>query len=156
MKSRRNGDWPVLLASGLLASAGIATARAQTADCQPPKGPAIQIEAVDIHLEMRLAEGGKLRLRGIEAPRGTATNPQLAEAARKFLTDRISGLSPASRIEGSTDRWGRRLATVAAGASSLNWEVIAAGWARVDPGDAEPACLPELLQAVISARAAQS
>ena len=145
-----------VLLCGLLAYAATASARAQTGECQPPDGPPLQIESVDIHLELRLAGGGKLRLRGIESPRGTASNPQLAENARQFLTEKIAGQSPIGRIEEKTDRWGRRLAVLASGDSSLNQALIAAGWARADPGDAEPACLAGLLLAEGEARATRS
>ena len=129
----------------------------QEAGCPSPTGPPVQIASVDTHLELRLADGRKLRLRGIEPPRGTPGNPGLAEAARLFLADRVEGMKLSADIAvGAPDRWGRQLAILASDrAVSTSAELIAAGWARFEPGDAQPGCETTLLRLESNARDAR-
>lgn len=132
------------------------TAGAIQGDCAPVKGEPVQVGSVDIHLELRLHDGRKLRLNGIEAPRGTPGNPGLPETARLWLESALArDPARASISPGDRDRWGRNAARIGSGASpDLAVELLRAGWARVDAADAPTTCLSLLFDAEREARAA--
>lgn len=122
-----------------------------------PKGQAEQVQTVDSQLEIRLTDGRKLKLRGIEPPRGTASNPQLAETARQFLAERVAGKSVMAEIFANTpDRWGRYSAEMTEGTSgSLSSELVGAGWARVEASETDIACLATRFRLETAARQAK-
>ncbi len=135
---------------------GAHSAVAQEPPCTVLPLAPVEVTAIDSHLDLRLADGRKLRLRGIDPPRGTAADPQLAETARRYLTAQISGQRLSAAMAGERDRWGRHAADVitASAPQTLNEKIISAGLARVDAGDAPPGCLPALLRSEGQARQA--
>ena len=101
-----------------------------------------------------LADGRVVRLAGIEAPKGPGGG--LAEAARAALAGlaegQAVGLAPASP---DPDRHGRVHAFLFLGAAtSLQSELVKAGWARVHVVPGEAACATALLADEAAARTA--
>ena len=150
----------VMLAYGVLCCAALSgPARAQDANapavCRPGQTVEIAVESADIHLEIRLADGRKLLLRGIEPPRGTPSIARLAEEARAYLNGLIAGRKLQAEIESEArDRWGRYPATIIdAGGRAIAELLLGNGWARVDAGSAGAGCLAALLQRDAEARA---
>ncbi len=150
----------LLFCSFLVSVTPHSPARAQEAACLPAHPQAIEISAVTPHLELRSADGLLLRLRGIEPPRGTKSDPELAEKARRRLLELVSGKALIAHVEeGEPDRWSRRLAQVAEAITGakidLSGILIRDGWARVDPATASPDCLDRLYPLEHDARTAR-
>lgn len=127
-----------------------------------PPAPPVHIESVDIHLELRLRNGRKIRLKGLEPPRGTPANPGLAEEARLALAGWVAGeTAQSTSVQGEPDRWGRHEASLflpgpGPGAPWLHaaGHLIAHGWGRVDPAGLPADCVKWLYLQEQSARAA--
>lgn len=173
---------PILAAGAASLALAIVPAAAQTdtaaapAACGAPErageGAAlaepVHVESVDIHLELRLRNGRKIRLRGLEPPRGTPTNPALAEEARLALAGWLEGeKAQSSPVRGEPDRWGRHEAALfmpapgqgarllhAAAHLNVASHLIANGWGRVDPAGLTPDCAKWLYQQEQAARSA--
>jgi endonuclease YncB( thermonuclease family) len=109
-----------------------------------------------------LADGGEIRLAGIEAPTMRPQDPperaQAGEAARAALVALVAGKSLVLKhLTPATDRYGRRVAFafVAGGERSLQADLLAQGWARAAVnGEAGP-CAAELSTAERQARGAK-
>jgi hypothetical protein len=161
--------------------AAVASARAESSiagSCTPQASVEVAIRAVSIHLDVVLADGRTLRLRGLRAPRGTANWPELAAMARSALDGWITGSRLLADIAaGPADRWGRHAALLwllpGSGASSSGANkstsgpsrpekaeigeavgpgLIEAGWAQVDPETAPQPCLSDYFRRENAAR----
>jgi len=145
------------LAAPVAAALALAWALAAVA-CGLPAGTA-RIAHVDERLDLALADGRILRLAGLDLPTLPRGAPATAEAARRFLSERLIGReAEVDLLAAGTDRWGRVLADLALPATppgrsqSVALAVIAAGYARVKPEFETRACTPERLSAEERAR----
>jgi len=125
----------------------------------PQKVSEFYIDDVDHRLEIRLRDGRKVFLAGLEAPRGTPGNPGLAGVARIALSGWIAGGAVNAIIApGEPDRWSRHSAhlfsTHAGGAADLHVaaHLLAAGWGRADPSTLQGDCLRWLYHQEAAAR----
>jgi endonuclease YncB( thermonuclease family) len=144
-----------LLAIAAALICGQPRAAAEENACAPALREDISVESVNIHLELRLTDGRNLLLRGIEAPRGTPSNPELPAQAQAFLTREIASQTLQADIDaGAPDRWGRRVAKVAVAgrAEPIVNEILRNGLARVHPLDVARDCLAEMLKLEAGAR----
>ena len=112
-------------AQGRLAEAGLGST------CAPQSSVEVAVRGVGIHLDIALTDGRMLRLRGLRAPRGTRTWPELAAMARAALDGWITGSRVLAEIApGPADRWGRHAARL--------WLPPASGQDNSSPGDSKP------------------
>ena len=80
------------------------------AACGRPDGR-VQAVSVDERLDIALSDGRIVRLGGLDAPNAERGAPEVAKAAREFLSERLLGRDADLIIlAGGTDRWGRTLA----------------------------------------------
>lgn len=126
-----------------------------------------RIAAVDERLELILANGGRIRIAGIDPPRPTPENPGLDSLASGWLSAWLSGREAEYRpLEKAPDRWGRTVAFVFASLRqadalaktarvSAGEALLSAGLARFAPEAAARPCRSSLLAAEARARAAR-
>jgi len=147
------------LALLLLVAAAGATASAVAQDgprragrvCEAVPG-ADRIVAVGEHGELRLAAGGTVKLSGIRF----SAEP----AERRRAVDRLreaAGHEAQTAALGEPDRWGRTPAIVVVSRETsvdLARDLVAAGLALVDPGEADQLCRTDLLPFETRAREA--
>ena len=139
----------------LLAVSG---ARCQTA-CPSAGGDSVVIAAVDPRLELRLGDGRRLRLVGLDPAARSPDNPDLDETTRATLAAAVAGKPVTARLlSDKPDRWGRlpAMAFLEGDLSpgGLSRLVIAAGLGRYLPEPAAHACRDALLEAEGMARSA--
>lgn len=144
----------LVLAPGLLAP-GTAIAAAAC----PTSGVPAVLAAVEPRLELRLADGRRIRLVGLDPAAATPTDPGRADAARAALADMLRGRALViAPLADKPDRWGRIPAFVAvaddASPGGLGARAIGSGLARYLPEPAAAPCRAELLAAEAAARAA--
>ena len=81
------------------------------AACGRPAGR-VQAVSVDERLDIALSDGRTVRLGGLDAPNAERGVPEVAKAAREFLSERLLGRgADLILLAGGTDRWGRTLST---------------------------------------------
>jgi endonuclease YncB( thermonuclease family) len=118
------------------ALAAMALASPCLAACGRPGGR-VQAVSVDERLDIGLADGRIVRLGGLDAPSSERGAPEIARAARDFLSGRVLGRETELILfAGGTDRWGRTVADLAAPGShpeSTAAALLGAGYARVRP-----------------------
>jgi len=148
------------LAARFAAALTLASAPSAEAACGAPSGAA-RIADVDERLDIALADGRVVRLAGLDLPTPSRGAPATAEAARRFLGERLIGReAEIDLLSPGTDRWGRVLADLALPArppgtgQSVATALIAAGYARVKPEFETRACAPERLSTEEGARRA--
>jgi len=122
-----------------VACLAIGAALPAQADCGTASGTG-RVVAVDERLDIALQDGRLVRLAGLEAFNPTGVSPETADAARRFLTERLLGREVELKLLASgTDRWGRAVADLwlpesSGGAgSSVAMALLSAGYARVRP-----------------------
>ena len=139
------------LSAAVLAGRGFAA-------CGQPAGR-VQVASVDERLDIALADGRTVRLGGLDTPNTDHGLPEIAEAARDFLTRRLVGQeADLMLLAGGTDRWGRVVADLwvphgGLGDSSAA-ALLAAGYARVRPEFETRGCVAERLAVEDGARRA--
>lgn len=134
------------------------SARCQTT-CPSAGGEAVAVAAVEPRLELRLADGRRLRLIGLDPAGSTPGDPDLAETSRLALAAAVAGRRVSVRpTSDKPDRWGRMpaMAFIDGDASpgGLASVAIAAGLGRYLPEPAAQACRDALLTAEAKARSA--
>ena len=120
------------------------------------EGP-VAVAAVDTGLELRLADGRRLRLVGLDPAARTPGDPELGETSQSALAALVAGRPLTARLLSDTpDRWGRLPAMAFLGGDpapgGLAVSAIAAGLARYRPEPAAQACRDALLAAEAKAR----
>jgi micrococcal nuclease len=152
---------PIVSARGLLgacaALAALALALPAIAACGRPAGR-VQAVSVDARLDIELADGRTVRLGGLDTPNADRGAPELAKAARDFLSERLLGReADLILLAGGTDRWGRVVADLTEPGSqpeSSAAALLAAGYARVRPEYETRGCAAERLMIEAGARQA--
>ncbi len=93
-----------------------------------------------------------MRLGGLDAPNAERGVPEVAKAAREFLSERLLGRgADLVLLAGGTDRWGRTLADLVVAdppdgsAGSTAAALLTAGYARVRPEFETRGCAAERL-----------
>ena len=116
----------------------------------------VQAVSVDERLDIQLADGRTVRLGGLDAPSADRGAPELAKAARDFLTERLLGReAQLILLAGGTDRWGRTVADLSLPDSdpqSTAEALLTAGYARVRPEFETRGCAPARLATEDGAR----
>ena len=139
------------------ALAALALAFPAGAACGRPAGR-VQAVGVNERLEIELGDGRTVRLGGLDAPSRDRGAPELAKAARDFLSERLLGAeADLVLLAGGTDRWGRVVADLSMPASqpeSTAAALLAAGYARVRPEYETRGCAAERLMIEEGARQA--
>jgi endonuclease YncB( thermonuclease family) len=160
---RRAWAWrsrAVALCCACVALSATVTASHGFAACGQPAGQ-VRAAGVDERLDIALADGRTVRLGGLDAPNADRGAPEIAEAARDFLSERlVSRQADLVLLAGGTDRWGRviadlRLPDSAEGpAGSISAALLSAGYARVRPEFETRGCAAERLMIEDGARRA--
>jgi endonuclease YncB( thermonuclease family) len=121
------------------------------AACGRPVGR-VQAVSVDERLDIALSDGRIVRLGGLDAPNAERGAPEVAKAAREFLSERLLGRdADLVLLAGGTDRWGRTLADLVVAdprdgsAGSTAAALLTAGYARVRPEFETRGCVAERL-----------
>jgi micrococcal nuclease len=121
------------------------------AACGRPAGR-VQAVSVDERLDIALSDGRIVRLGGLDAPNAERGAPEVAKAAREFLSERLLGRdAELILLAGGTDRWGRTLADLVVAdprdgsAGSTAATLLTAGYARVRPEFETRGCAAERL-----------
>ena len=129
----------IVLASPCLAACGRAAGR-------------VQVVSVDERLDIELSDGRIVRLGGLDMPNAERGAPEIANAARAFLSDRLAGRgADLIQLAGGTDRWGRTVADLVVtdprdgAAGSTAAALLTAGYARVRPEFETRGCAVERL-----------
>jgi len=147
---RRLGLACAALTAIVLASPGLAA-------CGRPAGP-VEAVSVDQRLDIELGDGRTVRLGGLDAPNANRGSPEIAKAAREFLSERLLGReADLILLAGGTDRWGRVVADLNVSGSdpeSTAAALLAAGYARVRPEFETRGCAAERLMIEEGARQA--
>jgi len=135
--------------SGFCAAlAAIVLAFPSLAACGRPGGR-VQAVSVDERLDIELADGRTVRLGGLDAPSADRGAPEIAKAARDFLSQRLIGReAELILLAGGTDRWGRTVADLSLPGSepqSTAAALLTAGYARVRPEFETRGCAAERL-----------
>lgn len=132
------------------------------AACTGPGAETAAVAAVEDRLVLRLADGRRLRLAGLDPAEATPDEPGRAEEARAALAH-LAGDQPLAftTLDAKPDRWGRRAALVfVAGAeptaASLAEAALAAGLGRYLAEPVAHLCRERLLAAERRARAGRS
>jgi endonuclease YncB( thermonuclease family) len=137
----------LLLAGPAAAACGAAAGKARVAE-------------VAERLEIRLDDGRRLRLAGLDLPDPARGDPATAAAARAFLAGRLNGREVDLLLfAANPDRWGRLIADVevadeAGAPQSAALLTLAAGFARVRPEFETKGCVAARLAAEEQARKA--
>jgi endonuclease YncB( thermonuclease family) len=136
----------VVLASPCLAACGRAAGR-------------VEAVGVDERLDIELSDGRIVRLGGLDAPSAERGAPQIANAAREFLSERLLGRdADLIQLAGGADRWGRTVADLVladprdGSAGSTAAALLTAGYARVRPEFETRGCAAERLAIESEAR----
>ncbi len=121
------------------------------AACGRPAGR-VQAVSVDERLDIELSDGRIVRLGGLDAPDAERGAPEIANAARDFLSERLLGRdADLILLAGGTDRWGRTVADLVVAdpgegsAGSTAAALLTAGYARVRPEFETRGCAAERL-----------
>ena len=121
------------------------------AACGRPAGR-VQAVSVDERLDIELSDGRIVRLGGLDAPNAERGAPEIANAAREFLSERLLGQdADLIQLAGGTDRWGRTVADLVVSdqregsAGSTAAALLTAGYARVRPEFETRGCAAERL-----------
>lgn len=133
-------------------------ARCETA-CPSNGAEPIMVAAVDPRLELRLVDGRRLRLVGLDPAGSSPSDPDLAETSRAALAAAVVGKAATVRTLSDTpDRWNRLPAIVFldgdASPGGVARAAIAAGLGRDLSEPAAHACRDALLTAEAEARSA--
>ncbi len=140
-------------------------ARADETLCLDGPSESVWVESVASGEEVRLVDGRRLRLSGVEVPRSLAAraDPRAAravalraETSRRALADRAEGRE-LSLLDLGEDRWGRRRGHLVDTESGqwLEGDLVAEGHLRVDPTPDDAVCTRALLDREAVARAAR-
>jgi micrococcal nuclease len=128
------------------------------AACGRPAGR-VQAVSVDERLDIELSDGRIVRLGGLDAPNAERGAPEIANAAREFLSERLLGQDEdLIQLAGGTDRWGRTVADLVVAdprggsAGSTAAALLMAGYARVRPEFETRGCAAERLATEEGAR----
>jgi endonuclease YncB( thermonuclease family) len=112
----------------------------------------VQAVSVDERLDIALGDGRIVRLGGLDAPNAERGAPEIAKAARDFLSQRLVGRdADLILLAGGTDRWGRTVADLVVAdppdgsAGSTAAALLTAGYARVRPEFETRGCAAERL-----------
>jgi endonuclease YncB( thermonuclease family) len=118
----------------------------------------VQAVSVDERLDIGLSDGRTVRLGGLDAPSADRGAPEIAKAARDFLSKRLLGRdADLVLLAGGTDRWGRTVADLSLPDSepqSTAAALLTAGYARVRPEFETRGCAAERLTIEDDARRA--
>ena len=146
------------LCSACGALAAVVLASPSLAACGRPGGR-VQAVSVDERLDVGLSDGRTVRLGGLDAPNADRGAPEIAKAARDFLSKRLVGReADLILLAGGTDRWGRTVADLIVpnppdgSANSTAAAMLTAGYARVRPEFDTRGCAAERLTIEDSAR----
>lgn len=146
-------------AMALAVLAVLANPAAAAAACPTMGSETAQVVAVDPRLEVRLNDGRRLRLVGLDPVLGTPDEPDRDERARADFASLLAGRSISIQtLSVDPDRWGRLPALAFVGAEEpggLSTAAIAAGWGRYLPEPAASECRAALVAAEERARAAK-
>ncbi len=144
-----------MFCTGLVAAASKTPVSAASSVCSEQGSEAAVVTAVDLNLELRLADGRLLRLVGLEPASPTPGDPDLAETGRQWLANHIVGRQVMiSLAVDRPDRWGRFPAFVFGPdqVGSLTVVALAAGLGRYQPEPGAHACRDALIAAEGKAR----
>lgn len=158
----------IAFALAVCASGPAATGSEMTARPNPQAGCAgtgvdmVDVAAVESRLEIRLADGRRLRLVGLDPALPTPTDPDLAETTRGSLEALLPDRKIAIRLlAAAPDRWGRLPALAfdttgpeAGRAGGIAARAIGRGLARYLAEPVAHACRTDFLQAEQDARQA--
>jgi micrococcal nuclease len=144
------------LCGACVALLAIAFAGPSLAACGRAAGR-VQAVGVDERLDIELSDGRIVRLGGLDTPNPQRGAPEIANAARAFLSDRLLGQEvDLVLLAGGTDRWGRTVADLVAdpqgSADSTAAALLMAGYARVQPEFEARGCAAERLAIETEAR----
>jgi endonuclease YncB( thermonuclease family) len=121
------------------------------AACGRPAGR-VQAVSVDERLDIELSDGRIVRLGGLDAPTPERGAPEIANAVREFLSERLLGRdAELLQLAGGIDRWGRTVADLVVAdsrdgsAGSTAAALLTAGYARVRPEFETHSCAAERL-----------
>jgi micrococcal nuclease len=138
----------VRLRGACAALAAIVLAFPCLAACGRPAGR-VQAVSVDERLNIQLSDGRTVRLGGLDAPNADRGAPEIAKAARDFLSERLLGReADLILLAGGTDRWGRAVADLSLPGlqpESTAAALMTAGYARVRPEFETRGCAAERL-----------
>jgi micrococcal nuclease len=130
------------------------------AACGRPAGR-VEAVSVDERLDIELSDGRIVRLGGLDAPNDERGAPEIANAAREFLSERVLGRdADLVQLAGGTDRWGRTVADLVladprdGSAGSTAAALLTAGYARVRPEFETRGCAADRLAIEAEARQA--
>ncbi len=141
----------------LWTAAGGSRAAAET--CPATGSDRAVVAAVDERLELRLEDGRRLRLVGLDPAGGTPTDPERDDQGRRELAGRLVGHALDIRLLAEApDRWGRLSALAFAGGDApggVAATALAAGWGRYLPEPAASPCRGALVAAEMAAREAR-
>ena len=119
----------------------------------------VEAVGVDERLDIELSDGRIVRLGGLDAPSAERGAPQIANAAREFLSERLLGRdADLIQLAGGADRWGRTVADLVladprdGSARSTAAALLTAGYARVRPEFETRGCAAERLAIESEAR----
>ena len=139
------------LCGACAALTAIVLSPASLAACGRPAGR-VQAVSVDERLDIELNDGRTVRLGGLDAPNADRGAPEIARAARDFLSERLLGRdADLILLAGGTDRWGRTIGDlvvpdpVNGSAGSTAAALLAVGYARVRPEFETRGCAVERL-----------
>ena len=136
------------LCGACAALTAIVLSPASLAACGRPAGR-VQAVSVDERLDIELNDGRTVRLGGLDAPNADRGAPEVARAARDFLSERLLGRdADLILLAGGTDRWGRTIADLSVPdlqPQSTAAALLAAGYARVRPEFETRGCAAERL-----------
>ena len=108
------------LCGACAALAAVVLASPSLAACGRPGGR-VHAVSVDERLDIGLSDGRTVRLGGLDAPNADRGAPEIAKAARDFLSERLVGRgADLILLAGGTDRWGRTVADLIV-AKSPRW-----------------------------------
>ncbi len=142
--------------TGLLAAI-LVTTSAGAGACPATGAETVVLAGVEARLELRLGDGRRLRLVGLDPALGTPDEPDRDEQTRAALAAKLAGQTLAVQVLAiDPDRWGRlpALAFASQGiAGGVAAVALAAGWGRYLPEPAASECRAVLLAAEEVARA---
>lgn len=130
--------------------------------CGPEGGETVRVAGVDPDLALRLPDGRRVLIAGIDPVRATPSHPALASDAQARLEAWLDGRDAVIRpLATEPDRWGRTPALVFASvgadeppALSVAFALVDAGLARARPDPAGHGCWASLVAAEGVARLA--
>jgi endonuclease YncB( thermonuclease family) len=156
-RSRASTSSASRLRGACAALAAIVLASPCLGACGRPAGR-VQAVSVDERLDIELSDGRTARLGGLDTPGVDRGAPEIAKAARDFLSGRLLGRdADLILLAGGTDRWGRAVADLSLPGSqpeSTAAALLKAGYARVRPEFETRGCAAERLMIEEGAREA--